>query len=260
MKIKLHSAIFVLLLIFAPLSHAVLDLPSNLINFTSPQGQELLEHSLKKSWKNPGESNTLKLISHFATQKTTTYCGVASLAMVMNSSNLQKIDDPLHKPFHYFTQDNFFNEEVEAIVPEKSKDGIKGVENIGITLDQLTLMAKSFGLYAKAHHANEIGSLKEFRKVLEKAFSHQQFVIVNFTRVGLGQEGGGHHSPIAAYDVKNDRVLMLDVARYKYPAYWVTTEDLWKGVNTTDSDAKATRGILVIDRDPQTPPAPRTQE
>jgi Phytochelatin synthase len=33
----------------------------------------------------------------------------------------------------------------------------------------------------------------------------------------IGQEQGGHISPLAAYDAETDRFLILDVSRYKYP-------------------------------------------
>jgi len=248
MKIPLRSVIFAFLLIVTPLTYAVLDLPTNLIDLTSDEGQQFLENSLEKplknsqenGWKKKHQANTLKLLSNFTTQNTTTYCGVASLVMILNSSNLKKPDDPLHEPFHYFTQDNFFNAKTEAIVPANV------VKNIGITLDQLAKIASGFGLEARAHHANEIGSLKLLRKELVNALSKHKFVIVNFSRDGLGQVGGGHHSPLAAYDKKHDRFLLLDVARYKYPAYWVTTKDLWNAINTIDGDAKAARGILVL--------------
>lgn len=248
MKIPLRSVIFALLLLVTPLTYAVLDLPTHLIDLSSEEGQKSLENSLEKplknsqenGWKKEHQANTLKLLSNFTTQNTTTYCGVASLVMILNSSNLKKPDDPLHEPFHYFTQDNFFDARIEAIVPAHV------VKNSGITLDQLARIAGGFGLEARARHANEIGSSKLMRKDLVNALSEHKFVIVNFSRDGLGQVGGGHHSPLAAYDKKHDRFLLLDVARYKYPAYWVSTKDLWNAVNTTDSDAKAKRGILVL--------------
>jgi hypothetical protein len=42
-------------------------------------------------------------------------------------------------------------------------------------------------------------------------------VIVNYLRKAIGQEKGGHISPLAAYDAETDRFLILDVSRYKYP-------------------------------------------
>ena len=258
MKLKLHSAIFYLLLTITPLIHAVEPLPSKLVDwdFTSAKGQYLLKDNLEKQRKKKDASNTLNLLSHFTTQKTTTYCGVASLVMVLNSSNLPKPEDPLHEPYHYFTQDNFFNEKVKAIIPA---EGENGVEKNGITLDELARIAnEGFNLNAKAFHADYFYSadksepLKKFRKKLRYAISNNQFVIVNFLRNEISKDMGfGHHSPLAAYDKDSDRFLLLDVARYKYPSYWVETKDLWKAINTKDDTSKLMRGILVMTNDKQ---------
>ena len=63
----------------------------------------------------------------------------------------------------------------------------------------------------------------------------------------MGQEKGGHISPLAAYNSKADRFLILDVARYKYPPVWVSTSDLFAAMNTTDSDNdNKTRGFVVV--------------
>ena len=56
--------------------------------------------------------------------------------------------------------------------------------------------------------------------------SRGHFVIVNYLRKALGEQTGGHISPLAAYDGKADRFLILDVARYKYPPVWVKTADI----------------------------------
>jgi len=252
MKFKLHSAIFLLLLAFAPLTQAVLPLPtdSNLIEFSSRTSERFLEKSM--------DNNSLKLLSHFVTQTTTTYCGVASLVMVLNSSGLKAPLDSLHstpekpatptqpakpaQPFYYFNQVDFFTDQVKKIVtPEE-------VLIKGITLDQLNEIARIYGLTSNAYHADQFRSLKDFREFMIKAMSKKKFIIVNFARKELRQEGGGHHSPLAAYDENRDRFLLLDVAKYKYPPYWVKTKDLWKAIYTEDSDAEKNkwRGILVM--------------
>jgi hypothetical protein len=46
-------------------------------------------------------------------------------------------------------------------------------------------------------------------------------MLVNYERAALGQAKTGHISPIAAYNAKADRLLVLDVATYKYPPVWV---------------------------------------
>ena len=73
------------------------------------------------------------------------------------------------------------------------------------------------------------------------------FVIVNYLRKALGQEVGGHISPLAAYDAKSDRFLLLDVARYKYPPVWVKTSDIFDAMNTSDAanDGKS-RGYVLV--------------
>lgn len=261
MKVKFYSAIFTLLLLVAPLSHAVLPLPDTLKDFTSVEGQKYLEKSLEHSRHEKKINSALKLLSNFTTQDTQTFCGVASLVTILNSSNLDKPLDTEHsklnppppeppQPMYYFTQHDFFKPEVEKIWPREK------VEKNGLTLDQLAKIANDgFGLPTKAYHAvkgtrdpNEIGSASQLKKVLIEALSNNQFVIVNFLRNGMSPGmGGGHHSPLAAYD-GGDRFLILDVARYKYPSYWVKTEDLWNGINTPDGDTKPeiNRGILVL--------------
>jgi hypothetical protein len=70
---------------------------------------------------------------------------------------------------------------------------------------------------------------------------------VNFLRKALGEERGGHISPLGAYDEKADRFLIFDVARYKYPPVWVKTSDLFDAMNTTDSsNDNKTRGYVLI--------------
>ncbi|MEG4218910.1 phytochelatin synthase family protein [Microcoleus sp. Pol14C4] len=72
------------------------------------------------------------------------------------------------------------------------------------------------------------------------------YIIVNYQRSVLGQGKSGHISPLAAYHEQSDRFLIEDVASYKYPPVWVSTENLWEAMNTTDSISKKTRGYLVV--------------
>ena len=210
--------------------YAIELLPSNVIDFNSSHSLAFLKKDLNE--------NTLQLLEHFTTQKTVTYCGIASAVMVLNSIGITAPIDSEHLPYHYFTQKNIFNDQVKKIAtPDK-------VEQKGINLTNLGQIIESYGLSARAVYANNL-TLEEFRKILKNAILNRQFIIVNFLRTELQQKGGGHHSPIAAYNETTDRFLVLDVARYKYPSYWVTTEDLWNGINTLDGDTY--RGFILID-------------
>ena len=227
MKLKFVCLCFIFA--FITECYAVEPLPDNLIGISSKPGVVLFRKNINE--------HVLKLLEHFTTQKTMTYCGIASAVMVLNSSNLEAPIDLQHAPYHYFTQDDFFTEQVQQIIsPEE-------VKKEGISLSTLNQVIKGFGLKSEVFFADEL-SMDEFRSVLKTALSNQQFIIVNFLRTELQQQGNGHHSPIAAYDEKTDRFLILDVARYKYPAYWVKAEDLWNAVNTKDKEGY--RGFIII--------------
>jgi len=72
-------------------------------------------------------------------------------------------------------------------------------------------------------------------------------VLVNYLRRTIGQERGGHISPLAAYDAETDRFLVLDVSRYKYPPVWVRAQDLYAAMNMPSSDSQnRTRGFLLV--------------
>ncbi|KAK4848728.1 hypothetical protein QYF36_016590 [Acer negundo] len=47
-------------------------------------------------------------------------------------------------------------------------------------------------------------------------------------------KGSGHFSPIGGYHAGRDMVLILDVARFKYPSHWVPLTLLWEAMNTID--------------------------
>ena len=82
-------------------------------------------------------------------------------------------------------------------------------------------------------------------------------MIVNYLRDAIGQEKGGHISPLAAYDTETDRFLILDVSRYKYPPVWVTTPKLFAALNTTDADNQnRTRGFVLVQKAEATATAP----
>ncbi len=74
-------------------------------------------------------------------------------------------------------------------------------------------------------------------------------MIINYLRKAIGQERGGHISPLAAYDAETDQFLILDVSRYKYPPVWVTAPDLFNAMNTVNSDNHdLTRGYVLVKR------------
>lgn len=225
------AAFFMIALIMCNFNtaHARITPQLPFVTLTSEQSLHLLKHNLNL--------NGLKLLANFTTQKNVTYCGIASAVMVLNARGIPAPLDPEHPPFRYFTQDNIFNEKVLTLIkPEQ-------VDKTGISLLTLSQVLERFDLKVRAVFADQL-SEEQFKKQLIQALANQDSVIVNFLRTALHQDGGGHHSPIAAYDAVSDRFLILDVARYKYDSYWVKSHDLWLAVNT--KDGARYRGFIVV--------------
>lgn len=53
-------------------------------------------------------------------------------------------------------------------------------------------------------------------------------------RKSLGQTGDGHFSPVGGFNEAEDKVLILDVARFKYPSYWISIEDAYDSMIPLD--------------------------
>jgi len=85
--------------------------------------------------------------------------------------------------------------------------------------------------------------------LLKKALGDDgQFVLANYFRATLGQVGGGHWSALAAYDAQSDSVLILDVAKYKYPPAWVSISMLQQSISTIDTTSNKARGLVIVSK------------
>jgi hypothetical protein len=221
-----------------------LSLPDALIDLRSPKGEALLLET-------PHLDAYFAISTAFETQKTQAYCGVASMVMVLNAIHAPAPTSPEYQPYTMFTQDNVLNETTDVVLPREV------LAHHGMTLDQLGQLLSLHPIRVEVHHAAP-GGLDEFRQAARDylAQSHH-FVLVNYLRKSLGQERGGHISPLAAYDEKADRFLVLDVARYKYPPVWVSAADLFDAMNTTDAgNENKTRGYVLISDEPSANKAP----
>jgi hypothetical protein len=211
-----------------------LPLPDNLAGFSTHDGESYFAESNAREAYFP-------LASNFLTQKTQAYCGVASIVMVLNALGVPAPPVPEYAPYRTFTQDNVLDEQTDTILPRETLAGQ------GMTLDQIGAILATQPVKAEVHHASD-SSVDEFRKLASAylgAAGH--FVIVNYLRKAIGEQIGGHISPLAAYDAKADRFLILDVARYKYPPVWVKTADIFAAMNTPDAaNENKTRGFVMV--------------
>ena len=237
MKIGVRAFILGLCVASGSVLAQTLPLPHNLINFNSTEGEQLLlaSKARKDYWS---------LSTQFVTQTNQAYCGVASIVMVLNALSIPAPLAPEYSPYRLFTQENFFNNERTRKVLSP-----KVVSRQGMTLGQLGQLIESYPVKVKVYHASET-SLEEFRSsVVANLKQPSNFVLVNYLRRRIGQEKGGHISPVAAYNEQTDRFLILDVSRYKYPPIWVKAADLWQAMATMDSVSGKTRGFVTVSQD-----------
>jgi hypothetical protein len=213
-----------------------LPLPEDLIALQSDAGEELL-------FSAEARADYTLLSLHFVTQQNPAFCGPATIAMVLNALEIPRPPSDLTLGLGMFDQDNIFNRRVEATKPRAE------VMRNGMTLDELGAVLAAYDLDVAVLHAED-SSLDAFREAAVAELGERGgFVLVNYLRSAVGQERGGHISPLAAYDADTDRFLVLDVSRYKYPPIWVEAAALFDAMRTPDPDNNdRTRGFVIVGR------------
>ncbi|MEB3321333.1 MAG: phytochelatin synthase family protein [Synechococcaceae cyanobacterium] len=209
-----------------------------------PRGQELLRGSTARADYGP-------LAESFLTQANLAYCGVASAVMVLNSLSVPAPPAAGYAPYRFWTQENVF-----AAAAVRRWVQPRTVAQEGMTLEQLAGLLAGHGLAVERFHGENL-SLAQFRRLLRRNLADPgDRLLVNYHRGALGQEGAGHIVPVGGYHAPSDRVLLLDVARYRYPSVWVPVSDLWQGIRTVDGTSGRSRGLLSVRRAAAQPPAP----
>ncbi|KAJ3339184.1 hypothetical protein HDU91_001061, partial [Kappamyces sp. JEL0680] len=181
-------------------------------------------------------NNYFLLSSQFLTQAEPAYCGLSSLTMVLNALGV----DPLRQWKGVW---RWYDETMlDCCRP------LELVKHDGITLSEFVCLAKCNGLEAKLRLA-ETTDHSEFVADLELACSSEQHImVVSYSRATLGQSGDGHFSPIGGLNQPQNKVLVLDVARFKYPTYWVDRELLWESMFPNDAATGRSRGYVLLSK------------
>lgn len=241
----MHTLRNLLLLAAFASSHAVLEIgnSSDLIALNTPEGTAKLAAQ-------PASSLVWSLLTHFETQITQSFCSVATTATMLNALGVMPMPvDPIYAPYSYFTQANVLGEcaEAEASHAEGSTLTAGFIATHGATLHEWQTYLKCRAPTTHVHASTS--DAETFRAAALAALSAtnpRQAVGINFYRKALHEVGGGHMSPIGAYDAETDRFLLLDVSRYKYPPVWVATAALFDAMNSTDGTAGKSRGWVIV--------------
>ncbi|KAI3787150.1 hypothetical protein L1987_41402 [Smallanthus sonchifolius] len=202
------------------------------IDFVSSEGKQLFMEATQGGTM----EGFFKLISYFQTQSEPAYCGLATLAMVLNALSI----DPGRKwkgPWRWF--DESMLDCCEPLEKVKAK---------GISFGKVVCLAHCAGAKVEAFRTNQT-TIDEFRKhVIACSTSDDCHVITSYNRATFKQTGAGHFSPIGGYNAGRDMVLILDVARFKYPPHWVPLKLLWEAMDTVDDASGFHRGFMLVSR------------
>jgi len=176
------------------------------------------------------------LAEQFRTQDEPAYCGLSTLTMVLNALTI----DPgkvWKGPWRWYHEDM-----LDCCVP------LDHIKQHGLVLEQFKCLAICNNCAVECWRPSE-STLSEFRARIAASCSHFDSVIVaSYSRKSLGQTGSGHYSPIAGYHRGSDKVLILDVARFKYPPYWVSLVSLYESMEQIDTTTQKARGYFALKR------------
>jgi glutathione gamma-glutamylcysteinyltransferase len=204
-------------------------IPAGAIAFSSPEGRQLFGEALASG----GLEGYFPLAEQFHTQSEPSFCGLGSLVVALNALGV----DPgrLWKgPWRWFAE-----ELLDCCVP------LSRVRERGLEIEELACLARCNGASVELCYA-EGADLAAFRSALGDAARGASVLIASYDRSVLGQTGSGHFSPIGGYLGARDLVLVLDVARFKYPPHWLSAELLFRAMVPRDPATGRSRGWLSL--------------
>lgn len=224
------------------------NLSTKLVAFSSDEGMARLARSNARV-------DFPDLANQFESQSNGFFCGPTSAAIVLNAIFHQRLDLPRDKSrlstwdlqhipstidptLPRFTQDNVIEKgsktRAQVFGEPMNIDG-KSVRDGGYQLRQLDEMLAANGVATRLTIVDDAAVASEIKKTLVNNLRRPgDYVIVAYQRSAAGQNGGGHISPLAAYDAESDSFLVLDVNPSKASWVWMPAVALINGMRTLD--------------------------
>ncbi|XP_032241445.2 glutathione gamma-glutamylcysteinyltransferase 2 [Nematostella vectensis] len=224
-------------------------LPELCVDYRSTESQHRLIRSMNDGTAVP----FLSISSCFNTQTDPAFCGLATLAIVLNAMQI----DPQRlwkTPWRWYTEDTLGVESMDS------------VREVGITVEEFQRLALRNGVACELVRPEDSKeSYALFRENLyhvctgwkdrkpsvggcEQNFSECPLahMAISYSRETLKQTGKGHFSPIAALDLQTDSVLVFDTARFKYPPHWTPVRELFHSMIPVDEETGKSRGYFLL--------------
>ncbi|GAA6034677.1 hypothetical protein JCM8097_001112 [Rhodosporidiobolus ruineniae] len=227
-------------------------LPPSCIAFASTRGKDLFAKALAEG----NMEGYFLLAGVLEMQADPAFCGLGTLCTILNALEV----DPQRKwrgAWRWYDQSM-----LDCCRP------LTDVASVGLTLSEFTCLAQCNGLRARrvsplldspslpsssptpssssSDPAREEG-LAKFRGDLRHVAKGNGAMAYSYSRKTLGQTGDGHFSPIGGYCEGEDMVLILDVARFKYPSYWVPVPLAYDAMFPVDKATGQPRGYVMLE-------------
>lgn len=235
------------------------DNEAGLVEFSSNESIERLSAANAKV-------DFFTLANQFEAQSNGLFCGPTTAAIVLNSlragkadllpkdrsrlneSELQYLPNGFDPAVARYTQETVLTKSPKPRIEVFGKPvqvAGKEVKDFGYQLRQFDALLKSHGLNTQLRvvddNLNDDIIVSEMVQNLKR---RGDYVIVNYKRAEVGQEGGGHISPVGAYDEDSHSFLILDVNPAKASWVWMPAETLIKGMRSFDTVEN--RGYILV--------------
>jgi Phytochelatin synthase len=234
---------------------------AGLVAFASDEGLARLARSTAKA-------DFAVLANQFEPQSNAAFCGPTSAAIVLNAllgrgsaglprdrSRLQPDDwkhlaDGADPSLPRYTQETVIGAGMKTrarVLGEPVPRGTDGrtARDFGYQLRQFDQMLRGNGATTRLVVVDAARPETAIRAELVQNLQRSgDYVIVNYRRELVGQTGGGHISPLGAYDAASDSVLVLDVNPTAAGWVWMPLATLVAGMRSFDTVEN--RGYLLV--------------
>jgi len=244
----------------APQGVAAPSVSQGLVPFSSDEGLARLSRS-------DARVNFPALANQFEAEYVGALCGPASAAIVLNAvfgrdkdlprdrsrfrpDDLKFVPSRIDVSVPRFTQDNVLDKgsktRAEVFGAPIVIDG-KETHDYGFQLRQLDALLCANGAATRLVVVSADRDEAAIRSDLIDSLKRRgEYVIVNYQRKLVGQDGPPHISPLGAYDAGSDSFLVLDVNPSRADWTWVPAATLIKAMGTFDTVEN--RGYIVVER------------
>ena len=229
-----------------------------LVDFASEEGMQRLARATARS-------DFAVLANQFEPQSNNAFCGPTSAAIVLNALYAGRTELPRDRSrlrpadgrylpagadlsLPRFTQDNVIDRGPKTraqVLGEPMRIGDKTINDFGYQLAQFEDLLRANGAHVRRVVVDQQVSEEAIRSDLIGNLQRGgDYVVVNYLRQAVGQQGGGHHSPLGAYDAATDSFLILDVNPGTTNWVWIPAATLIAAMRTFDTVEN--RGYVLV--------------